>query len=199
MPLYRKQSGGSGGGIAAVTLVHPDGTSEVFDPAADTDAARGTALGLAVAAKVAGDLILLGVGGFDIAFTAVNALKLRGQGLSTTVRGALLAAFNLTAGTSQFSDLTIEGGIPMAGGTLEARNCRIKGAAAGACIARTGAVGDLTLKFCDLKAGIGAGFSITSGGSNFVVNTVGTTADLVPDGDVALITPEGFSVNANYA
>lgn len=198
MPLYRKSSGGTGGGIPAVTLVHPDGTSEVFNPDADTDVARGNALLLALAAFVAGDLIVLGVGDFVIAITAVNTLRIRGQGQSTRVRGSLIAAFNLTAGTSYFADMIVQGGMPMGGGNLDARNMRIEGTNGDAAIIRTGAVGRATLRFVDLKAGVGSTESIKSGGSSFIVDTVSCTANVVPDVDVSLTTPAGLSIDANY-
>lgn len=198
MPLFRKRQAGSGGGIPAVTLVHPDGTSDVFNPAADSDVSRGSALSLALAAFTAGDLIVLGVGAFNIPLTNVNALQVRGQGPTTIVRGTVTSGIRLNAGNSTLANFVIEGGLPMNGGSLKASSMVIQGLAGAGAIVRTGAAGSAELGNTYLHAGAGAANSIESGGSAFTVKTVNSAANADPDANVVLSSPEGFSVSANY-
>lgn len=197
MPLYFPPPGG-GASIGAVTLFRTNGTTDVFNPEEDSDASRGAAFLSGLGAYNPGDLLVLGPGGFTIPLMEVDSLNLGGQGETTVLRGELIASLLLTGGTSTFTNLIIEGGLPMEGGSVKARNMTIKGAAGSPAIIRTGAEGTAELINVYLKAGVSSGISINSGGFDFEVFTINTTANADPDANVLLSTPEGFSVNPDY-
>lgn len=74
---------GSGGSSSSfpglVTVIHKDGTTNVYNPASNTDASRGTALLTALAACVSGDVVYLTANTFDIGTSGID-LTLGGAG-----------------------------------------------------------------------------------------------------------------------
>lgn len=203
MPLFRKSTGGTSttGTVRPVTRVGVDGTSTDYPPAANTDVARGAALAAAIAALAGSDLIVLGTGGFSMAATGSGAaMTIRGQGDSTHVYSAAAGtpALKSTGGTLTLSDLKVStGGVEINAGSVSARNVRIDTSASAldVPIKRTGAVGTVTLKSCDLKANAAVA-SITSGGSAMAVTAIFTTANKAPDADATISPPGGLLVDA---
>jgi hypothetical protein len=60
--------------LSSVSLIKDDGTITFYSIAADTDAARGTALYNAVTAAAAGDVVMLGPGVFDVTAYGANGI-----------------------------------------------------------------------------------------------------------------------------
>jgi hypothetical protein len=202
MPLFRKSTGGTSttGTIRPVTRVSVDGTSTDYPPAANTDVARGAALAAAIAALVGSDLIKLGTGGFSMAATGSGAaMTISGQGESTHVYSAAAGtpALKGTGGTLSLSDMKVStGGVEINAGSVSARNVRIDTSASAldVPIKRTGAVGSVTLKFCDLKAHASVA-SLTSGGSAMAVTALASSANKDPDVNVTISPPGGLLVD----
>lgn len=192
----------AGGGAGSVTLMKTDGTSEVFQPAADTDLARGAAFVAAATAATGGELLLLGVGTFLVESSVpLSNVGLRGQGASTILKGEVvegLPPISAAVGTLTISDLTVQVGIVMSGANLNLNGCRVEGVKNGlAAIIRTTGAGTLSLTRTDLRV-TGVANSVLSDGTAMTVRTVASTANADVDAFCTLPTPEGFAVNAAY-
>lgn len=72
-----------------VILLKDNGTKSTYLYAADTDAARGDALDLAIAAAAAGDHIILGPGTFDTSITLPADVAITGAGIYRTIVTAI--------------------------------------------------------------------------------------------------------------
>lgn len=79
--------------MGGVLLVHPDSSSNFYEPAEDSNGHRGTALISAVGASTSGDTIKLGAGVYDVDGTPItlpNGVSLIGLGpKATTITGSV--------------------------------------------------------------------------------------------------------------
>lgn len=95
--------------LPSVVVQHPDGTSLVYPPSADTDAARGTALLAAVTAAVAGDVIILGPGTFLTSLLELPAdVSLRGSGIGATIIEGSSTLLLTPGDNSVIADITFD-------------------------------------------------------------------------------------------
>jgi hypothetical protein len=193
MPIYRKGSSG-GGGFGLVTLVRTDGTTQVFLPAANSDAARGAALLAAAAAKTSDtDVVMLGGGAFELsANLASTGIILRGSGDGTVIKSNVAATPRLVAtlDTLVLESLKVTaGGVAMNGGSLSLRNARIDTSASAAAspIVQQADAGSLELKFSDLRSdaavpSISSAFNLAGKGAGSTANTAPSAGVTFNDG-----------------
>jgi len=100
----------------SIRLKHIDGTEVFYNPTADTDVARGTALLLAVTNAVSGDILYLSantydleVGVIDLSLGATGTISLHGAGKYQTVLKSSGAEIIKPGSNSETTDLAIYG------------------------------------------------------------------------------------------
>lgn len=107
--IYDKiESLGPGGSAGLIALYTDAGVITYFQPSADTDAARGTALVAAFAAHAAGDSIVIGPGTYQISstLTPLDGVSVTGIGMPTIVTNAF--SDGTPAITLTNDDITVE-------------------------------------------------------------------------------------------
>lgn len=101
--------------VGEVTVLHKNGTTTAYNPATNTDAARGAALLAAFAAAVDGDLVYLVNGTFDLGNNGIDltlgntgVVSIFGSGKYTTIIKSSVSQFVINAASaSTASDLSI--------------------------------------------------------------------------------------------